>query len=244
MNTPKPPPVPQAGDIIRASQNANNINQSTPFGSLSYTQGADGRWTATQSMDPNIVSGVESAIGGANASLNKFANQPGPVDPSGAVDKAVAMENQYMAPWFKQQQSNLDAKLQGEGFAPGTEGYNNAQRDLQTNQTNWVGGNVAQFEPLAYNQSQTSYFDPLQAATGQVGVGNSIRGVGNPGFVSTPQTDVVGAYDTQMKGDQYNYGQQMQNRAAMMGGLFSIPANAAGGWARNGFALPNWTGTV
>ena len=29
----------------------------------------------------------------------------------------------------------------------------------------------------------------------------------------------------------------MQNNSAMMGGLFSIPSAALGGWARNGFSL-------
>jgi hypothetical protein len=228
MNTPSPPPVPSASSIVQASQTANNVNQNTGFGSLNYTQGPNGQWTANQTMDPNVVQGV-------NQNLQKFNAQPGPVDPSGAITDAIAMQNKYISPWFNQQQSNLDAKLQNQGFSTGDAAYQNAQRDLQNNQTNWVGGNVAQFEPLAYQQSQQSYFNPLTAATQEYGMAN-------PGFVNTPQTDVTGAYNTQMQGNEYNYGQQMQNNAAMMGGLFSIPSAVAGGWARNGFALPKFGG--
>jgi hypothetical protein len=221
MNTPSPPPVPSASSIVQASQTANNVNQQTPFGSLNYTQGPNGQYTATQTADPNVVSGVQQ-------NLQKFNAQGGPADPSQAITQAIGMENKYMQPTFNQQQSALDSRLQNQGFSVGSAGYQNAQRDLQNNQNNWVGGNVAQFEPLAYNQSQTSYFDPLQAAQG-------LRTTGAPNFVSTPQTDVTGAYNTQMQGNEYNYGQQMQNNNAMLGGLFSIPSAAAGGWARAGF---------
>jgi len=234
MNTPSPPPVPSASSIVQASQTANNINQNSPFASLNYSQGPNGQWTATTTPTGPYAQALATETQALNKNAAAFANEGAPnFDPTTATQNALAMENKYMAPWFQQQQSNLDSKLQNQGFSVGDVAYQNAQRDLQNNQNNWVGGNVAQFEPLAYQQAQENYFAPLQAAQG---ANQAISGTYQPNFVSTPQTDVTGAYNTQVQGNEFNYGQQMQNRAAMLGGLFSIPSAALGGWARNGFS--------
>lgn len=250
MNSPQPPAVPSASSIVQASQTANNVNQSTPLSNLNYTQGPNGQWTATQNYAPNITSGINTGLAnagnasqGANTALNNFNAQSGPANPSQAISQAVGMENQYLQPTFNLQQSNLNSQLANEGFAPGSAGYDNAQRQLQNNQTNEVAGNIAQFEPLAYQQSQTNYFDPLQAAEGNAQVGAAQLGqatglgqLGSGSYVQTPQTDVTGAYNTQMQGQEYNYGQQVAQNNAMLGGLFSIPSAALGGWAKNGFS--------
>ncbi len=261
MNTPSAPPLPSmsqisqyapSGDTINQQQQQSNketaqqqsvlnsTNQQGPWGGgLQYKQDpTTGQWTATLSANPN-------AVGIVNSNLEKFQNSPGPVDPSGAVDKAVAMENQYMKPWFDQQQSNLDAKLQNQGFSVGSEAYKNAQRDIQKNQNDWVGGNVAQFEPIAYQQSQQSWLNPLQAATA------TAQGFSpNNNMVNTPQTGVTptniaagygpqqAAMDAITQQQNFQYQQQMQNNAAKWGGLFSIPSTVLGGWAKNGFAMP------
>lgn len=221
MNAPKPPPAPTVGSQLQGSN--------TPFGSVSFSPNAAGGYDANVSASPALQPAVER-------NLQAYGSQgPANFDPSAAVDKAVGMENKYMKPFFDQQQSNLDAKLQNMGFSMGSQGYNNAQRELQNNQNNWVGGNVAQFEPLAFQQEMQNYFAPLQAAESAF----------NPQLINPISNQVAPAVQTQTAANQYNYGQQMQNYSAMMGGLFSIPSAVAGGWAKAGFpGMPGMPGMM
>jgi hypothetical protein len=227
MNTPQPPAVPQASSIVSASQKANYLNQNTPFANLNYQQNPDGTYSVNQSYSPQVQQGINNSLGAFNAQSPQNVNN--------LITNTEQLQNQYMAPWFNQQQSNLNSQLQSEGFAPSDAAYQQAQRDLQNNQTNWVGGNVAQFAPIAMQ----AYQQPLQAAS-------QLAGLGEGSYVQTPQTDVTGAYNTQVQGNEYNYGQQVAQNSAMLGGLFGIPTAIAGGWASKGFpglSMPNVAGT-
>ena len=215
MNNPSPPPVPSASSIVQASQTANMTNQNTPFASLNYTQGPDGRWTAN-----STPTGPAASI--INNNMNAAANQT-PQDIGNAVQNDVSLAQKYMQPVFNQQQSALDSKLANEGFSMNDAAAQLDQRNLQNNQNDWIGGQLPSFNNMAIQ----NYMAPMQAAGAAY----------QPNFVNTPQTDVTGAYNTQVQGQEYNYGQQMQNNAAKWAGLFSIPSAALGGWARNGFSL-------
>ena len=215
MNTPQPPAPPQASQITQASQIANNTNQITPGGNLTYTQGPNGQWTANTAL-------TGGAAGVYNNNMTAAANQT-PQDIGNAVQNDVSLAQKYMQPVFNQQNSALQSQLQNQGFSQGDVAAQLANRNLQNNQNDWIGGQLPAFNQMALN----NYNAPIQAA----------NAVSKPNFVQTPQVDVNGAYNTQAQGQQYNYGQQMQNNSAMMGGLFSIPSAALGGWARNGFSL-------
>lgn len=143
------------------------------------------------------------------------------MDVQNAVQQSEQLGMNYMQPWFNQQQSNLNSQLANEGFSPTDAAYQNAQRDLQNNQTNWVGGNVAQFAPIAQQQ----YMLPLQAAATAL----------NPSLINPNAGAVQNATNTTTAANEYNYGQQLANQNAMMGGLFGLGAAGLGGWGKAGF---------
>lgn len=61
-------------NIIETMANANRVNQSTPFGSRSWAQGPDGRWTATDAFSPEEQTNYEG-VRGMNADVTKYAMQ-------------------------------------------------------------------------------------------------------------------------------------------------------------------------
>lgn len=250
-SAPSPPAVPQASDIAQAQSTANinsasaqaalnNVNQVTPYGNLTYAQTGTGpngipTYSATQTLGQGQQSLLNTGTQLAQNIAPQYTSAPN-IDPSSAVNQASRMFQNYMQPYFNQQNSTTMSNLRNQGFVPGDTGYDTAMTQLQNEQGNLIGNQITQFEPQAYSQALQSYELPLQTAE------NMISPTQAP-FTNTPQTgvsptDVTGAYNTQTQAQEYNYGQQMQNYSAMMGGLFSIPASLAGGWAKGGFPLP------
>lgn len=239
-SAPSPPPVPSATQIAGAQSKANiqsaeqqaglnNVNQSGPLGSLQYQGGnIDPNTGLPTSWNATTVSPFQQGI---NNNINAF-NNATPIDAQNAIQQLTAGAQKYMTPFFNTQQSNLNSQLQNEGFSMNDAAAQLAQRNLQNQQSDYIAGNANQFAPTVFG----SYMLPEQAAAGAAGATT-----GN--FVNTPQTgvsptNVNQAYQTQTNAEQYDYGQQMQNYSAMMGGLFSIPSAMLGGWARGGFGMP------
>ena len=217
MNTPQPPAAPNAPQIAQSASVANNTNQSTPTANLNYTQGPNGQWTATSTPTGPMANVFSN---NANAAANES-----PVNINNAIQSGTGMYSNAMQPFFQQQQSNLASQLQNQGFNPTDQA---AQLQTQT-LDNAQAQSVAQNASSWVNPALQAYQAPIQAAETAL----------NPNYVATPQNgnNVNEAYQTQAQGQQFNYGQQMQNNSAMLGGLFSIPSAALGGWARNGFSL-------
>lgn len=258
MNTPSPPPVYNPGQVASQQQASNigtaqaqaalnNVSQVTPLGNLTYTQGPNGTYTATTTLSPqeqqlfDILQGTQGAAGAAgqnlmNASAGMYSGAPN-INPSSAINQAVGMEQQYLNPYFQQQNSQLQSQLANQGFAVGSQAYNNAVNNLNNQQGNLVAGNIAQFEPMAYNQALQSYQLPLQTAQQLASFGAP----GSPNFVNTPQTgvsptNVTGAYANAQNALEQNYQAQVAQQSAMMGGLFGL--GAAGLGAIGKYGLP------
>ncbi len=60
--------------IIEAMAGANRVNQNTPFGSRAWSQGADGRWTVNDSLNPAEQANFEN-VQGLNAGVTDMARQ-------------------------------------------------------------------------------------------------------------------------------------------------------------------------
>lgn len=233
-SAPSPPPVPQASQIIPQAANVNlqtaqqqaalnNVSQSGWGGGIQYNKGPDGTYSLKQSLNPQVQNTVESNLG-------KFNNQSGPLDPSGAVQEAIQMQERAMDPYFRQQEQLQDSQLKNQGFVPQDEAFQMAQRQLRDQQGALIQNDVAQFEPLAYQQSMQNYLNPLQVAQ------SAYQGLGfNP--INTPQTgvpatDAIGAYGTQGGLANQQYQQKTAQYNQMLAGLFSIPAAIAGSGTR------------
>jgi hypothetical protein len=185
FNAPAPPdPTATSNAQAQYNQQAaqsqaeiNDVNQTTPYGSLSYQQtgtAADGTpmYTATTSYTPamqqlfNTAVTNQNTIGSdatalANSLGSSLTNAPN-LNPSAITNEAMKQELQYMSPFFTQQGSNLNSQLQNQGIEPGSQAYQNAQQQLQENQGNVIAGTYLQAEPLAYNQQLETYEAPIQ----------------------------------------------------------------------------------
>jgi hypothetical protein len=225
----------------------NNVNQQTPFGSLTYQQtgtNPDGTpiFTGTTSYTPQMQAllntGISTETGIANAANSLIGNlgqsltQAPNLDPSAITKTAMANEQQYMSPFFTQQQSNLNSQLQNQGILPGSQAYANAQQQLQENQGNVMANSYATIEPQAFAQAVESYQLPIQTL-GTL-LGESQPANLNSSLVNTPQENVAAPNYEQLA--EQNYQQQMANYNNTMSGLFSIPSAILGGWAKGGFS--------
>jgi len=222
----------------------NNVNQTTPYGSLTYNPtsydpvtGLANKYSATQTLSPQLQSLFNSTTGAASNLMNNVQNaysQAPNINPSEAVNAAMSMQQQYLQPFFNQQRSQLQSQLQSQGIAPGDAAYQLAMKQLDENQTQAMQGALSQFEPLAFNQQVQSYELPAQTVGILEGLQPQSPAI-NPPQTGVSPTDVIGAFQNYQNAQEQNYQAQMQNYSSMMGGLFSIPSALAGGWAFGGF---------
>lgn len=265
LSSPAVPPVANAGDVAaqqqqyntsaaQQSQQGSMVNQSNPYGTLSYTQTGTGpngnpiysantQLSSAQQGLLNTLQGNQATAGNQAGALLTGANYGGQ-DPSTVIGNATSgntqallnQETSYLNPFFSTQRSQLDTTLRNQGFAPGQPGYDNAMRGLDTNQGQTVTGFLASAEPAAYSQAVQSYQMPLSMAQQELGLSQPASVGAN--LVQTPQLsvqpsnyagDVANQQSAQMQAYQANLAQQN----AMMSGLFGIGGNVLGGIARS-----------
>lgn len=134
-----------AGNIQTAQAQArlSNVNQNTPWGSLTYTEGPNNRWTSDTTLSPELqqqFSGLQNIITGSmgNVSTDPTANVQG-FDPRNynfddtvnqARDAAYAQQTQFLDPEFAKSQAALDQNLADRGIPLGSQAYTGMQDDL------------------------------------------------------------------------------------------------------------------
>lgn len=226
----------------------NNVNQTTPYGSLTYAQSGtnpDGTpiYTSTQSLNPAEQQLFNTDVGTQNTMATDASKLAGNLGNSltsapnlgnaALTDQMMKWQQQYMQPIFNQQQSNLNSQLAAQGITQGSDAYDNAQNLQARNVDNAYEGAMAADEGQAYDQAAESYQLPIQTL-------GTLLGEAQPGNISqnitqTPQEQIQPANLENLV--EQNYQQQNQQYANTMSGLFSIPSAILGGWARNGFSF-------
>lgn len=256
MDSPSPP-TPADPNTVAANQQtintqagatqqaASNVNQTTPFGSLSYQQTGTGPggvplYTATTSLSPQMQGIVNTLQGGTQGLLsNANYGSQSPADAiggmtSGATKDLLDKETSYLNPFFTQQSSQLDTKLKNQGLDPSQPAYQQAMNNLLQSQNQGVTGFLAQAEPAAYAQASNSYTLPLTMAAQQMGLMNPNMVTGS--LATTPQNqtqpaNLIGATANYNTAQEAAYQDQLKQNTAMMSGLFGIPTSILGGWA-------------
>lgn len=194
-------------------QEVNMVNQTTPFGSLSYSQtgtNPDGTpiFQATQSYSQPVQQSIDALLG-------KISGAAGSTDPTAYQ---MSLYDQYYRPLIDQQQRALDNKLATQGITAGSTAYDNAQnlqaRNVADMQTNWL---------LNSTQLANQPYEQL----------NSLRTGASPGFAQTPTASVQPPNYQQAVQNQY--AAQVQQANALNQGLFGAGGALLGGWARGGF---------
>ena len=261
-----PPAVPDyqslanqtAANNLKAAQAAtaaNRVNQSTPYGSLSYSQtGTDAQgnpmWSANQSVNPLLQSGINNSLNNvSNQYASPFTGGNLPsygINPSQTYSDAIM---QRLQPQMQMQQKQFDAQMANQGIPVGSEAYQNAARQFQQGQndqrTSAITGGMGvglQANQQQYGQNLTNYNNTLANAQG-------IKSLATPNYINpanqqtTAGADAlsagIGGYNAQM--GQYN-AQQAANQN-MQSGLFGL-----GGAAMNSpagtFSGPNGLGST
>lgn len=210
----------------------NNVNQSTPFGSLTYTQnGVDPvtgapRWSANTTLSPELKalldkqmasqSGISDAVSGAVGFLPTSA-----FDPSGIPDTANIAKTAYdrqlglLQPEFDDQATKLGVSLSERGIPVGSEVYN-AEMDRFNRAKNQSLTSAAQSADLAATTEQQrllgnavqQYGMPYDQLGKLMGIS---QGVSSPQFQQTGQTGVA---NTDVAGNIWNAYQAKAGQAA------------------------------
>ncbi len=241
--------VQQAFNREAAQQQAemNMVDQSTPYGSLNYSQtgtNADGtpQYTATTSLSAPEQGLFNSTVGTQQAVANDagtLANNIAPsltaapdLSNSALTKQLMGWQQDYMQPYFNMATSNLQSQLANQGITQGSQAYNNAMLQLQQSQAGSMENAMASDEGQAYNQALQTYQAPIQTLSALLGEGQPANV--SSSLVSTPQETIQpGNYESVA---EQNYQNQNQQYGNTMSGLFSIPSAILGGWARSGFA--------
>ncbi len=215
-------------DAAAKTQQMNQYDQNTPFGSLRYNQvgtNPDGtpKFEVNQAFSPQVQATIDSLLGKTNTAAN--------VDLSGdaITGRQLDLYSKYMDPIFSTQKGALEADLRNKGITPGSKAYETAMNLNSRNTNDALTKFLLDSRGQAQGEAVTEATLPFQQLGGMVGATSGQ-------YAQTPQVQ-VGTPDYQ-GAVQANYNAKSQQYGNMMSGLFSIPSAALGGWARGGFANP------
>lgn len=229
-----------------AQEQANDVNQVTPFGNLQYVQtgtGANGvpMYTGETSLSPQeqyLLGTGQGTQGQAATQANEIltgTNYGAPNNigsmTSGITGQLMGAETESLQPYFNQQTEGLESQLANQGLTPTDPAYQAAMNNMLQSQNQSVAGFVAQAEPQAFGQAQTLYQEPLQIA-------ESLYQEGTPGsltsnLVNTPQNaiqvpNVASAYSAASAPEIAQAQLQEQQYGSMMAGIGQL-GGALGG---------------
>ena len=250
---PKPPdPVVTAAaqtksnlDTLRGTQTARNVSQETNYGNLDYQiTGTDAQgvpiYKAVSKLSPDqqaLLDQLEnSQIGLGGAGGNLVADSAGMYSEAPDFSEAAGTQTntnmsrfaQYMDPSFTQQTEQLDNQLRNQGLNPGTQAYDRALRTLRQDQGLVRSRALNEYQPLAFQQAQQQYNQPLQTLASIFGL-TQPAGLSNQ-FVKTPGADMAGtdvagitksAYDQSLEAYK---GRLAQHNSLISGGTQMLTA--------------------
>jgi hypothetical protein len=220
-----------------AQQNLNMVNQTNPLGSLNYAQSgtnADGtpKYTATTTYSQPVQSILDNYLktqGTTGQTASNLASnvagmysQPANITGDATMKQLQGWQQNYVNPIFRQQEANLDSKLQAQGILPGSPAYNNAQNLQARNEGDVNNQFFSTAQPLAYNQELQNYNLPLQTLQTLQGVSQPT----SPNFAATPTVQVQPA--NYAGAVQNNYNAQMQQYQNQQAGMWGLAGNVIG----------------
>jgi hypothetical protein len=254
----------QAGSQYNQSDPYGSLNYSQtgvgPGGVPLYT--ASTSFSPAQQQLYGQYTGTQTQAGGEASPLLNYGNYAGasPTQQIGNMTSGTTgqLENAYLGsaePFFQTQEQQLDTQLQNQGFtanspsgaganpngptASGNPAYNNAMRQLQTNQDQAVLGAAAQFEPQAFGQASQLYTEPLTVAQSlaQFGAPTSPTSQFTQNTPALQPANETQAYGTAQSAAEQQYQGQQAQYNAMLQGIEGI-GSAALGVATGGTSIP------
>lgn len=223
-----------------ANQNINMVDQTNPYGSLTYSQtgtNPDGtpKYQATTTLNPtqqglldttNANKGAALGVAGqfVNGGQGAFSGKGPDLSYNGTAAALDALNRARLDPQWEQNTQHQEDTLAARGVVPGTPAYDNAMRVFNQGKNDaYNSANLADY--------QTAANAALQQWQAPLGAYSSLMSGGAPtNFtpMSTPTTNVPG---TNVAGlVEQNYQQESQNANAyngQMAGLFGTGLSLA-----------------
>lgn len=180
-----------AGNVAGAERAtaANRVNQNTPSGSLTYTQGVDANgnptWTANQTLSPELQKLTSTSLSNLQGNLEKPMYG---INPGETYSDAIMRRLQ---PNMQHQTEMSDQSLANQGIMPGSQAYNNAIRLRQEGQNDQLTSAIV--------GGMNTGINATNAANSTAA---NIKNLSNPGYVNpysqapTGGPDYLGAYTT------------------------------------------------
>jgi hypothetical protein len=262
MNTPSAPAAPdpvktaeaQSASNVKTSttqQQLNMVDQTNPYATQSYKQTgtwADGtpKFSMTTAFSPE-----EKAKQDQQWEFDKLTNQlginqtkkltgildtPFKIDNAATESRLMELGRKRLDPLLAERNAALESKLYNQGVMPGTEAYDRAMRADTEGQNDAYNELLLRGRGLANTELQAERNQPINEITALMSGGQ----VNQPQFGNTPQTsvantDVAGITQSAYENSLIPWKQKNAEKAAMMGGLFSLGGAALGGWGGGGF---------
>lgn len=263
LNKPSTPDAPnyaalaqqqadQQQALIDQQTAANRFNQVTPYGSLTWSQDANGNWTQTQTLSPDqqAILNQQNALSlGLGTAQNSMLGQvtdtySQPFTGGDAAARQQTIDSQYAAmasrldPQWAQRESALNTRLANQGISAGSEAYANALREFgnQRNDAYQQANNSAlqlgnQEFQNSFNRNLTSYQLPMNLF-------NSLRTgsqVQNPNFQNQNTSASLGQSPNLLGAAGQQYGASLDATNAnnawnsnLTNGLFSLAGSYYG----------------
>lgn len=142
---PVPPDPAYVADqqmrINRDAARGSLIDQSGPFGSLSYEELPDGRFRANSALDPSETGAIFGARSAANEGLSGFRSKYGGGGPDFSNDRQRIEDALYkratgrLDEQYGRREEQTRARLLAQGATEGSEAWNNAMKDFGNQRT-------------------------------------------------------------------------------------------------------------
>lgn len=243
------PPAPDYTKAAEATAAGNRVNQITPYGSLTYSEGpldtkGNQTWTANVSLSPeqqqllDIQNRTSLGLGNlqqqglgyvSNMMANPFDTSSLPQTGINAGETMTESIMRRLQPQMAQQQQSFDAKMANQGIPVGSEAYNNAKRVFDQQQNDLMTSAVIQGTQTGLQANQQGFNQLGYIRNEPINTLNAVRSgsqVTNPSFVSTAAgPDYLGA--TQAGYNAQLAGANAQNAAnsAFTSGLMGLGGN-------------------
>ena len=251
---PKIPAAPDPSRLIALQAQTNRINQTTPYGNLTFS--GPNRSDVSLALSPQFQALLDAQVGfGAQAAQRgqQFlgATQFNPAAPQDVSQIGQAMFDlgaSRAMPFFNQQEQQLINALENSGnpavgaaLSPGAV----SERDLFNRSRNQFLSDLAlNSVTQATGQRGALLQQDLAANAGNAQIAALLAGaspVQAPGlnqFYQPQAIDVMGPYNLQQQNAMAQAQLAAQDRSGFFGGLFDLGSAALGGWAMGGFSNP------
>jgi hypothetical protein len=243
------PAAPDYKGAAESTAAGNRINQNTPYGSLTYTEGAvdsqgNPTYTANVNLSPDQQKLLEqqnkTSLGLADLQQqglgyvkdmisNSFDTSSLPQFGINAGENMTDSIMRRLQPTIKMEQQQFDSQMANQGIPLGSEAYANAKRMFDERQNDKITSSIIQGTNTGLAANQQGFGQLAYKRNEPINTLNAVRSgsqVNNPNFVTTPAgADYMGAAQSSYNADLANSNAKNASSSSFTNGLLSLGGN-------------------